>query len=349
MKLIKTIKIGRHQSNDYCLNSFNEKTSRNHAILYIYDDDTHELEDISTNGTFVNGNKVLASKVKVRKDDLIKFADQERFDWSRVNAVPINKTGWVVYVGLITIVLLATAWLGYYLFLLPKDLCKDELCEIKCIQAKYNKSVGLICNAYFLKVNFGSDKLFIGYDKAKYNKDQTLEKSVRYNKDELLPFFLTGTAFLIENKSNHDKANLATNRHVADPSWGINKRVYRDDEEKKFYEDIRIETDQFEKTYKLPPNPNRQFITQSDRILFIPSGTLFSLGNGLTYNDLLNKLGTGNCELLRWSKESNVDIALLATNPEPDYHYINLTNEASDNLDCISVGDEAVILGYSGE
>jgi hypothetical protein len=220
---------------------------------------------------------------------------------------------------------------------------------VKCIQQKYDKSVGLICHAYFLKVNFGDRKLFVGFNKEQYEKDQTLIKAVNVDQNKLLPFFITGTGFLFKNDSPTDKSNLATNRHVADPSWLINKREYASDEEKSFYEEIRSITDDAEIYYKLTKNSNRQFITHSYVTKFIPSGSLFPLDKNMTYQELLAKLGTGNSQILRWSNDGNVDIAILVTDiSDPDLYFIDLIKDANKDMACITVGDETTILGYSG-
>ncbi len=349
MKLDKTIKIGRHSSNDYILEASNDKTSRNHAILYIYSDGTYELEDTSTNGTFVNGTKINDSKIKVTRDDLIKFADQERFDWSKVDiSSPVPYTIIFLLIGLIAALSVGGIAIKK-LFIDKPDPCMSAPCDVKCIQKKYDKSVGLICHTYFLKVNFGEKKLFIGYDKRQYEKNRTLKEAFSIDQNKLLPFFITGTGFLIKNESPTDRANLATNRHVADPSWLINKRDYDSKNEKIFYEQIRIITDDAEKALGLPRNTNRQFITHSDIIKFIPSGSLFPLNEDITYQQILTKLGTGNSQVLRWSSEGNVDISVLATDiKDPDLYFIDLKNDINTNMACISLGDETTLLGYSG-
>ena len=348
MKLVKTIKIGRHPSNDYNLDASNDKTSRNHAILYIYSDGTFELEDTSTNGTFVNGNKIIASKVRVKRDDLIKFGDQERFEWSKVkipSPVPYNKI--LLLFGLIAI--LVAGGMAVNKLIINNDPCGSELCDVKCIQKKYDKSVGLICHAYFLKVNFGDRKLFIGFNKAQYEKDQTLKEAINVDQNKLLPFFITGTGFLFKNESSTDKGNLATNRHVADPSWLINKKEYNSEDEKSFYDEIRKITDDAEKHFELPRNTNRQFLTHSYITKFIPSGSLFPLNKNMTYQELLNKLGTGNSQVLRWSSEGNIDIAVLATDiKDSDLYFIDLKNDVNTEMACIGLGDDTSILGYSG-
>ncbi|MBK8623043.1 MAG: trypsin-like peptidase domain-containing protein [Saprospiraceae bacterium] len=191
--------------------------------------------------------------------------------------------------------------------------------------------------------------MFVGFDKDLYQRDQTLKEAINIDQNKLLPFFITGSGFLFKNNSVTDQANLATNRHVADPSWVINKRQYNSEEEKLFYEDIRSLMDDAEKFYNLPKNQNRQFITHSYITKFIPSGSLFPLNKNMTYQELLSKLGVSNCQTLRWSKDGNVDIAVLRTDIQTsDLYMVDLVNDVNVKMECINVGDNTSILGYSG-
>ncbi len=345
MKLKKTIRIGRHPNNDIVYD--NNSISRNHAILYCYDDGSYEIEDTSTNGTFVNGAKLSASKVRVSPDDLINFADVQRFDW---DLIVKEKAGNRSRNILVPILLISAVLLSYYFFFMRKiDPCEGYKCDIKCIQQKYDKSVGLLCMAYFLKVDFSNRKLFIGFNKQIYEKDQKLVKDVNIDLNKLLPFLVTGTGFLIRNTAVGDHANLVTNRHVADPSWLVNHKDYNDESEREFYEDIIKKTDEAERFWNLTRNPNRKFLTHTSIAKFIPSGSILPIVKNMTYQELLNKLGTGNAIVSRWSNDANIDIALLTTDiPLGDYYQIDLEKETQYELKCVEVGDATTILGYSG-
>ena len=66
---MKSIKIGRSSSNDYTLTS--PAVSQQHAILTIYDDGRASIKDLnSTNGTFVNGKKIVVETF-IRQGDSI--------------------------------------------------------------------------------------------------------------------------------------------------------------------------------------------------------------------------------------------------------------------------------------
>ena len=76
----KIITVGRSSSCHIVLD--NPNVSSNHA-KFIIKDNTVTLEDYgSTNGTFVNGEKI-TSRV-VTKDDQIAFSRNYTFDWSKL-------------------------------------------------------------------------------------------------------------------------------------------------------------------------------------------------------------------------------------------------------------------------
>ena len=76
----KVITVGRSSSCHIVLD--NPNVSSNHA-KFIIDDSTITLEDSgSTNGTFVNGEKITSKKVT--KDDQIAFSRNYNFDWGKI-------------------------------------------------------------------------------------------------------------------------------------------------------------------------------------------------------------------------------------------------------------------------
>jgi hypothetical protein len=346
MKIVRTVKIGRHPNCDYQLNASSDKTSRNHATLYIYKDGTMELEDTSTNGTFVNGTKVVGRRVWVKRDDLIKFADQDRLDWSRINVASKPNVPMIAGVSLLGILF------AFLMFTKGPDIWElirgKKECNVSCIREKYDKSVGLLFHAYYLKVDVGNSKYFIGYNKSLYERTQELDYALTDSPDKLLPFFLTGTAFLVKNNNPVDNGNLITNRHVADPAWGINNKEFNSFFEESFINDLKTDADDYERILKYPSNPNRKFETHGSILKFIPSGSILDLNKNMTYFELINKIGTSNSQVLRWSKDENVDIAVLVTEKNPGHKYIDVTKDIDDNLQKIEVGSSIVVMGYSG-
>ena len=87
---MKSIKIGRSSSNDYTLTS--PAVSQQHAILTIYDDGRASIKDLnSTNGTFVNGKKIVVETF-IRQGDSIMLGNVP-FDWTKAAASAGNVGG----------------------------------------------------------------------------------------------------------------------------------------------------------------------------------------------------------------------------------------------------------------
>lgn len=80
---MKTITIGRDASCNICIND--ERISRRHALLKIYDTGKMEIVDMSSNGTYVNGIK-LAKNVPfpvTRKNNVV-FGHARQLDWNDI-------------------------------------------------------------------------------------------------------------------------------------------------------------------------------------------------------------------------------------------------------------------------
>ena len=346
-KISRTIKIGRHESNDYVLSDKNAETSRNHAALTIYQDGSMEIEDFSSNGTYINGNKINNEKKIVTGSDVVSFADQEVFDWSKIGnkkrSMSSMSPAWL---------LLPILLLGGVIFYMMKDNdtstddCDFDMSEI---QNKYDKSVGLIVNAYFLKTVVGDQSVYIGYSKDKYEDNQSLVEDLDLDKNRLLPFFSTGTGFLIANTRVGDNANLVTNRHVAHPAWQINNRDYVDKEQEDFFDQISILATQYEQEEEILQNPNRKYETDHKILKFIPSNSLFSFSKDMTYQDILDQLVNSNSQVQRWSKDESIDIALLSADiVASEQYFISLDTDVQQDLLHVKVGDNSTLLGYSG-
>ena len=76
---MKTLTIGRDASNNIVLSD--EKVSRNHAHLIITGEGQIIVRDLkSTNGTFVNGNKI--TEIYLKSSDILKCANVY-VDWEK--------------------------------------------------------------------------------------------------------------------------------------------------------------------------------------------------------------------------------------------------------------------------
>ena len=338
-KIKKSISIGRLQGSDYQLSSAHMQTSRNHARLSIFSDGSLELEDFSSHGTYVNGKIIQNQKVNVNRADIISFANEELLDWNRLN-LKSDGASFLKVISYLLPVLGLVAAFAYYTT--QKDVSVAE------INSQYGGSVGLIVNAYLLTTDIGSNQIYIGYSKEQYNDGQQLELSIDVDKNKLLPFFATGTGFLIQTTVDGDKANLVTNRHVAIPSWQINKGNYSDKEDEVFFEDLAAKADEYEDKLKLKRNPNREYETDNTLLSFVPSKSISTFNKNLTYAQLLDQFDN-NATVLRYSEDEAVDIAVLVTNVDVSVEdYLDLDKTSNTNLEIVEVGDQTTILGYSG-
>ena len=115
---MKIITIGRHENNDIRID--NDSVSRLHAKLELHDDGQIYLQDDSSNGTIVRGQKIHKQKIPVTIGDDIRFGNVQQLQWSLVTqlikeeklqekssslSVPWRKLG----LGLAAIMVISTA------------------------------------------------------------------------------------------------------------------------------------------------------------------------------------------------------------------------------------------------
>ncbi|MDR3251630.1 MAG: FHA domain-containing protein [Tannerella sp.] len=87
----KKITIGRSSSSDIKITETSGNVSRHHATLYVVGS-RMEIEDHSTNGTFVNGKRIHNNRTEVTQSDEIKFGNMVRLSWSEVNRIIERKS-----------------------------------------------------------------------------------------------------------------------------------------------------------------------------------------------------------------------------------------------------------------
>lgn len=342
----KKITIGRNPLCDYQLKAENTKTSRNHATLLILKDGRFFIEDYSSNGTTINGSPIHNEQREIYRGDVVSFADQETLDWDRIPVKKERNLKKYILPSILILCLLGVIWY------LTCPTCPESCKKLTVNQIyKNNKnSVGLIIHTYLIKTRYGSDgNLFIGYDKEEYQDNQSLEVSFSLNQDDLLPFMLTGTGFLINPADDGFKANIVTNRHVASPGWLINHEIYSTSEQKELYQRIKKVALAAELKYDEKVNFERNFKTYTKTLRYISNKDVLPIKKAMSYQDLLNQLGQSNAVTLRWSSNNKIDIALLKGNMTiTNDNSIDLSTEINTNNDSIKVGHRLTILGFSG-
>lgn len=91
---MKSYSIGRDNACDIVLNDHTDVISRRHAVLTVSSSGKMTITDQSTNGTYINGQKISPNvPVPVKRKDTISFAHVSTLDW---NMIP--KSGlWLTY------------------------------------------------------------------------------------------------------------------------------------------------------------------------------------------------------------------------------------------------------------
>lgn len=91
---MKSYSIGRDNACDIVLNDHTDVISRRHAVLTVSSSGKMTITDQSTNGTYINGQKISANvPVPVTRKDSVSFAHVSTLDW---NMIP-KSSQWLNY------------------------------------------------------------------------------------------------------------------------------------------------------------------------------------------------------------------------------------------------------------
>ena len=205
--VVKKVLLGRGHEADK--KYFQSEVSSKHATLYKKNDGIIEIVDNnSTNGTYVNGNRI--SHAILQDGDTVSLARVIDVDWQNIIGkvtpptppIPKPKNQLLKYVAIFIGISILLGG-GYFVFtkLIPttsKELPAEE------IYAKYKKSIALIYNQYTFKVTIGkynlSDIIPALPDNYIINEKGELDKGVNG---------ATGTGFFISKDGK-----IVTNKHV---------------------------------------------------------------------------------------------------------------------------------------
>lgn len=359
---MKNIKIGRESDNQIILPP-DERISRYHATLEVYDDGSMMLRDHSRNGTNINGSLLRNSSKPVQKGDTIMFAGVARFDWGQIeqkdnrrptpdniNPVPRPIRSLGIWIALPLIALLSGVGYTYRCNLFNIG-CKTPPITVdlaKAVSNRYDKSVGTIVHAYYYKRKIvGNKTVFFGFNKKIYEGSGNLKFDYATTPDALVPFVSTGTGWLI----NSTEGNLITNRHVISPSWIANEKPEQlDPEVRIFLESMKdfiyeIET----KVYKVRESSS-ELSTHTSLMRFLPNGADLMRQDDASLMEILNNVASAGLSAtpLSYHREQEVDLALLRVDVgSSNYKMINPDTEIETNPDSLQ-GTNVVLLGYSG-
>lgn len=104
---MKSYSIGRDAGCDIVLNDNTDVISRRHAVLTVTSSGKMTITDMSTNGTYINGQRISSNvAVPVTRKDSVSFAHVSTLDW---NIIP-KSNQWLTYLvaGLIVIAIAVT-------------------------------------------------------------------------------------------------------------------------------------------------------------------------------------------------------------------------------------------------
>lgn len=120
---MKSYSIGRDNACDIVLNDHTDVISRRHAVLTVSSSGKMTITDQSTNGTYINGQKISSNvPVPVTRKDSVSFAHVSALDW---NMIP-KSNKWVTYllIGL-AVALIAALAVVYLTHEKPKPIQDD--------------------------------------------------------------------------------------------------------------------------------------------------------------------------------------------------------------------------------
>ncbi|MBX2903320.1 MAG: trypsin-like peptidase domain-containing protein [Chitinophagales bacterium] len=219
---MKTYTIGRNSEADIILTA--HFCSRDHAKLTISNTGKIFLQDISSNGTTINGKKITNQTSEVNYGDEILFAGVEKLDWSKIEkpqpkhpipAPPIPAPPFVKRYALKTVIALSSIGLLLLLFrfISGVNTSKPEMpLSATEIYNRYKNTVVLVEVKYYVRIHTKATQLYFG---LKPNKEIDFNK----DKSELQPLSSEGTAFFIDSNGT-----LITNHHVIKP-WQFDRNL----------------------------------------------------------------------------------------------------------------------------
>lgn len=296
------ITIGKNADNTIQIH--HQNISRYHAIIKVDKRGRIFIDDQSTNGVFVNGQKIPRSTdFPVKRGDRVSFAQVQELDWKKI---PKTTSLWPIAVIAPIVALMV------FLGVVYKDEFRRKLYG-ETVSKKYENSIGLIYNSYYLAyIDNGDTLYFIGAGNA-----------ISVHKEEIQPFEITGSGFYVSNEGE-----IVTNKHVAAP-W---ESEVSDDKEA------------MEKAINIARSSVGQHSLNS-KVVGVPVRIgIFPNGSTIEKNDFFKNMLP--CRLIKVASEKEVDLALIQLESKKIANGCAPVKDIISKREDISEDDEVTVFGY---
>lgn len=179
---MKRVTIGRGIDCDVVIPDDTDKVSRHHLVISFNFFGKMTLSDTSSNGTYLNGNRMLkGASVPVTRKDEIRLGEEWCFDWSFVKDPYANMRKWALG-ALIVVLVVLMGLLGWSIY---KNVSKEEpVVEIPTTKEDNSKEWNRDSTDKYapvetsIKTDKAQKKIVTKRKKQKNRRVNTIEKSM---------------------------------------------------------------------------------------------------------------------------------------------------------------------------